>query len=296
MPDLSVVIPSVNGLGDLEGCLEALEAQRDDVDLEIVVVDRLGGEVRQAVRERFPRVRLVDVDASASIPEMRAIGIERAEAPAIGIIEDHVLVRRGWARHMLEAIDEGAEVVGGPIENAATDTTMDWASFLCEYSHCLPPLPEGEVEWLPGNNVVYTKDVLDRHRAVLREHKWENRLHDAIREAGTPLICRADVVADHKKHFTFRDYMSLRYQYSRSFAGARIDGMPPMKRLGYAVGALALPPVLFYRTVSRIRAKGRHTEWLAPSVPFIAVFVLAWAWGELVGYVAGAGDSLSRVT
>ncbi len=296
MPDLSVVIPSVNGFGDLEGCLRALEAQRRDVDLEVLVVDRLGEPLRTQVRDRFPWARLVEVERNATIPEMRAIGFAQSTAPAVGVIEDHVLVREGWARNMLDALAGGAAVVGGPIENAATSTLMDWASFLCEYSHCVPPLPEGRVEWLPGNNVVYARRVLDAQADVIAEHKWENRLHDAIRDSGTPLICRADVVADHKKHFTFGEYMSQRYLYSRSYAGARVRGAPLAKRLAYAVGSLVLPPVLFWRTVSRIRAKGRHAAELNRSLPYIALFVVAWAAGELVGYLAGAGDSLSRVT
>lgn len=295
MPDISVVVPSVNGFADLEGCLRSLEAQREDVEIQIVVVDRLGEALRASVRDRFPAVELIEVEADATIPAMRAVGIAACTAPVVGVTEDHVLMRPGWARAMLDAVEEGHPVVGGPVENGATDTVMDWASFLCEYSHCLPPLPEGEVDWLPGNNVVYSRELLEEHRAVLEEHKWENRLHDAIRESGTPLVCRP-VVVDHKKHFTFREYLYLRYQYSRSYAGARVRGASPLKRLIYGVGALALPPVLLYRTISRIRSKGRHTEWLAPSVPYIAIFVVAWAWGEAIGALAGAGDSLSKVT
>jgi hypothetical protein len=239
---------------------------------------------------------VIGVDRNATIPEMRATGFDAATAPAIGVIEDHVLVRDGWARTMLGALGADTPVVGGPIENAAVDTLMDWASFLCEYSHCIPPLPEGTVDWLPGNNVVYARSVLAAHDGAIREHKWENRLHDAIRESGTPLTCRPDIVADHKKHFTFGEYMSQRYLYSRSYAGARVRGAPLTKRLAYAAGSLLLPPVLFMRTVSRIRAKGRHRAELNRSLPYIAFFVVAWAAGELVGYVAGAGDSLSKVT
>src|SRR5688500_18336208 len=125
---------------------------------------------------------------------------------------------------------------------------MDWASFLCEYSHCVPPLPEGEVEWLPGNNVVYARKVLEQHANVIAEHKWENHLHDAIRTSGGALICSPDIVVDHKKHFTFREYMAQRYLYSRSYAGARVRGAPVTKRLAYALGSALLPPLLFYRT------------------------------------------------
>ncbi|MEQ1855734.1 MAG: glycosyltransferase [Longimicrobiales bacterium] len=296
MPDLSVIVPSVNGFGDLDGCLTALEAQRADVDLEVIVVDRLGADLTSRVRSSFPWARIVEVEPAATIPQMRAVGFAAATAPAIGVIEDHVLVREGWAKQMLAALASGATVVGGPIENAATNTLMDWASFLCEYSHCIPPLPEGRVDWLPGNNVVYTRKVLDANAAIIAEHKWENRLHDAIRDSGTPLVCRPEIVADHKKHFTFGEYMSQRYLYSRSYAGARVRGAPLTKKLAYAVGSLVLPPVLFLRTVSRIRAKDRHQAELKRSLPYIAFFVVAWAAGEFVGYVAGAGDSLSKVT
>ena len=58
---LTVVIPSVNGLGDLTGCLEAVSRLADTVRLEILVVDRLGGEVPNAVRARFPAARLLPV-------------------------------------------------------------------------------------------------------------------------------------------------------------------------------------------------------------------------------------------
>jgi len=30
-------------------------------------------------------------------------------------------------------------------------------------------------------------------------------------------------------------------------------------------------------------------------LPLLAVFVVSWAFGEMVGYVAGPGDSLARV-
>jgi len=296
MPQISVVVPSVNGFGDLSGCLEALEKQRTDVELEVLVVDRLGEELRRKVADHFPWVRIIDVEPGTPIPKMRAIGFSEATAPAVGVLEDHVLVRTGWAKAMLTAIEGGAHVVGGPIENAATDSTLDWASFLCEYSHCLPPLPGGEVDWVPGNNVVYSREILQEHAAVINEYRWENHLHDAVRRSGKGLICRPDIVVDHKKHFTFSEYMALRYQFSRSFAGSRVEHSSLVRRSAFALGSLLLPPILFFRTVTRIFSKGRHRGELMSSLLYIAAFVGAWSLGELVGYVAGPGDSLAKVT
>lgn len=294
-PELSVVIPSVNGFSDLRECLDALVRQSDQVRLELLVVERCGESVRRQVRERYPSVHLIEVDASVTIPEMRAVAFDRATAPAVAVIEDHVIVPPDWARRLLAALGGGEQVIGGAVENAATETTLDWAAFLCEYSHCLPPLPAGQAEWLTGNNVVYPRAVLERHRGATHAGKWENHLHDALKASGVPLVCDPAIVVGHKKHYTFGEYLTQRYLYSRSYAGARVDGAGPVKRLAYGAVSLLLPPLLFYRTVTRIRAKGRHLDKLTLSLPLIAVFVVSWGIGEAVGSVFGAGDSLQKV-
>lgn len=296
---LSVVVPSVNGMGDLAGCLEALEAQRRDVALEVLVVDRLGDDVRREVRRRFPAVRVLEVPRSTTIPRMRELAFDAAAGDMVAVIEDHVVVPPGWARRLLDAQRAASNgkpaVVGGAVENAATGKLVDWAAFLCEYSHCIPPLPDGPAEWLTGNNVVYPRALLERYRAVVAEGKWENHLHEALKRDGIPLVCRPEIVVGHKKHYTLGEYLSQRYLYARSYAGARVKGAPVTKRLAYAAAALALPPLLFYRTLSRVVSKGRHRAELVRSIPLLALFVSSWAIGEMVGYAAGPGDSLEKV-
>lgn len=294
-PQLSVVVPSVNGLPELAATLDALERQRDEVKLEVLVVDRLGGAVREEVRRRFPLARVLEVAPDTTIPAMRALAFREATAPSVAVIEDHVLVPDGWAKALLDAHSEEAPVVAGCVENAATNSLVDWAAFLCEYSHCTPPLPAGPAEWLTGNNIVYSRALLERYRGVAEAGGWENQLHDAFKRDGVPLTCRPEIVVGHKMHYTFSLYMSQRYLYSRSYAGARAAGAGGARRLAMGVASLALPPLLFWRTVSRIRAKGRHQGELVKALPLLALFVVAWAAGEAVGYLAGAGNSLSRV-
>lgn len=70
---------------------------------------------------------------------------------------------------MLDELANGQDVVAGSISNSATESFMDWAAFLCEYSGSLPPLPAGPADGVPGNNVVYRKEVLDRYKDTLAE-------------------------------------------------------------------------------------------------------------------------------
>ena len=114
-PALSVVVPSVNGLVDLIGCLDALERQRQDVDVEVVVVDRCGEAVRSAVAQRFPHARVVAAPAGTPIPDMRVLGFDAATASSVAVIEDHVIVPPGWAKQLLDAQRSYGPVVGGSV-------------------------------------------------------------------------------------------------------------------------------------------------------------------------------------
>ena len=293
-PALSVVVPSVNGWNDLAACLTALAGERADVSIEVLVPERCGAPVRDSLRKRFSWVTVLPVPPTASIPEMRAVAFDAATAPSVAVIEDHIIVPRGWARDLLIA-RETAPVVGGAIRNAATEHLVDWAAFLCEYSQLLPPLPAGPSRRLAGNNTVYQRELLQRHGDATHAGKWEDHLHDALRNDGVALICRPDIVVDHKKHYTLGEYLTQRYWFARSYAGTRFAPDDRWRRIAYGVGALALPPLLLWRTVSRASRKhvGRSLVWR--SIPLIALFTCAWAAGELAGYWLGPGSSLSKV-
>lgn len=293
--ELSVVVPSVNGWSDLRVCLDALMREAKGVRLEVLVPERCGEAVRAAVRRDYPDVVTIPVDSATTIPQMRAMAFRAASGSVIAVIEDHVVVPAGWARRLLDEIERGASVVGGSVENAATETLLDRAAFLCEYSHCLPPLPDGPSTWLTGNNVAYRRDLIERYRDVVDAGRWENYLHDRLREDGIQLICRPEIRVGHKKHYSFGEYLSQRYLYARSYAGTRIAGAPRSTRAFYGLASAALPLLLFVRTARRTLAKTRDAGLVLRCSPLIAAFVLAWGWGEFVGYWFGPGDSLRRV-
>jgi hypothetical protein len=288
-------VPSVSGWTDLLGCLEALAANARDVKLEVLVVDRCGEEVRRRTVQQFPSVRVLSAPIGPPSPDLRARGFAAASADAVAVIEDHVLVPPDWASRLLAAHQRGEEVVGGSVSNAATDRTVDWAAFLCEYSHLLPPLPAGPSETLTGNNTMYRRALLDRYRTETEAGRFEEHLHGALRRDGVTLFCHPEIEVAHKKHYTVGGYLVQRYLYARSYAGAHLEGTSWPARVGYGMAATALPPVLFFRIVSRVVARKRYRRELAKSLPLIGLFVVAWAAGEMVGALAGPGDSLSRV-
>jgi len=295
-PRLSVVIPSVNGMADLAGCLDALAVDARRTPLEVIVVDRVGAALRQQVRDGYPWVRVLEAAPGTTIPQLRAQAFAAAVAPVVAVIEDHVQVPPGWADQMLAAHAQGEEVVGGAIVNAATERLVDWAAFLCEYSQLLPPLPSGPVPSIAGNNTTYRRALLDRFREATTSGRWEDYLHEVLRANGIALHCHPEIAVGHKKHYTVWEYTSQRYLYARSFAGARVrDRSLPGRALYAAAAAILLPPLLLARIVGRVWARPPYRPVLLRSLPLLPVFVAAWAAGEVVGASFGPGDALSRV-
>ncbi len=293
-PEISIIIPSVNGWQDLEGCLHATMAQIGGIATEIIVLDRVGETVRQPLQEQYPQVRLLEAPAETSIPALRALGFQAAQAEIVGVLEDHIIVPRDWVQCMLAVHRDGGQVVGGAIDNAARERLIDWAAFLCEYHHCLAPMA-GPASWVPGNNVTYRRKVLERFRDVIRRERWEDHLHEAMRRSGVRLEMRPDIRVGHKKHYTASEYVTQRYFYARSYAGMRVEEAGWMRRLAYGLAASALPPLLLSRIVTCVLKAGRHKRELVMSLPFLWLFVMAWSFGETVGYWCGAGDALKKV-
>lgn len=291
---LSVVVPSVNGWSDLQAALKALAANASDVALEVLVPERCGEAVRQKVREQFPAVRLLPVSNDTTIPQMRALAFAAATADSVAVIEDHVIVPSDWARLLLAARNRGEAVVGGSVWNAATDRVVDWAAFLCEYSHLLPPLASGPSTWLTGNNTVYARDLLVRYGPEA-EGRWEHELHEVLRRHGVTLVMHPEIAVGHKKSYTIAEYLSQRYLYARAYAAHRVARAGAIARAIAAGAALALPPILLYRIFKRVWTSGAHRSELVMSLPLLAVFVCAWAAGEAVGAWAGDGGALARV-
>jgi glycosyltransferase involved in cell wall biosynthesis len=272
-----------------------LANQGDSVAIEIIVADRVGDAVRAPLHKRYQHIRLLEAPRETSIPALRAIAFRAARARVVGVIEDHVIVPPDWAQRMLAAHREGAEVVGGAVDNAARDSLVDWAAFLCEYSHCLLPAPAGPAGWVTGNNVTYRRSLLERFSDTIGQERWESYLHDAMQRAGITLECRPDIRVGHKKHYTVREYLYQRYLYARSYAGMRRDGAARIQQLSYLLMSFALPPILLYRIVYRVLRAGRYGRELARSFPLLGLFVSAWAAGEVIGYWCGPGDALGKV-
>lgn len=291
-PLLSVVVASVNGFPYLEECLDSLTDRCPEV--EIVVADCTDEQTRRRVRERWPEVRLVPFERPTPVPVLRAAGIAAAQAPHVALIEDHCVVRNGWAAQLLAAHRAGRAVVGGPIRNGSTERIRDWAAFFFEYSAYMEEGPAGAVEDLPGMNVSYDRRAIAAIDDLLREGKWESWLHARLRACGFELFLDPKAPLDHVKDFGFLEFAAQRFHYARAFAGMRNADLGP-RRILYALGGPALVPLLYLRIARNVLRRRRHRREFLLATPLILVYTIITAGGEAVGFALGGGRSLLRV-
>lgn len=290
-PQLSVVVASVNGQPYITSCLDAL-ARQEEVVGEVIVADCVGPEVTEFVRSAHPSVRLLAFEEPKSVPELRAAGIAAARAEIISITEDHCIPPPDWFRAIVKAHRESEHpAIGGAVDNAATQSIVDWAVFFCEYSTFISPVPAGEVDDLPGPNVSYKRAALDEMRDLLADGYWETFLHWRLQQRGHPLWSDPRVRVDHLKHYRLGEFFVERFHYGRAFAGHRCEFIDGRRRALYLLGSPLLPPVLLLRILRRVLDRRRHLGAFLRSVPSIALFLLAWAAGEWTGYAFGPGRS-----
>lgn len=293
IPDLSVVVASVNGWDVLGPTLEALDAQPGRDRIEVIVVDALGGEARERLRARRPRVELIESDRRP-IPRLRHLGVCRARGRIVAILEDHGRVAPVWAASVLEAHRGPWGAVGGVVENGRSGL-VNWAAFFCEYTPYMAPVVEGEAADLPGNNIAYKRPHLMRHAHVLACGKWESWINDRLRADGIALASTNAMVVHHIKPFRLGDFLVQRYHFARSYAGMRRVDQSPTRRLVYGFGSPALPALLMARITRTVVQKRRHLGRFALASPLVALFLTVGALGEMIGYLFGPGSSLEKV-
>src|SRR4051794_19272873 len=292
-PDSSGGVASVNGWDVLEPTLRALDALPERDRMEVIVVETLGRAVRERLRDRRPAVVLIESER-LPIPRLRHRGVCRARGKVVAMLEDHGRVAPDWAEMVLRAHEGPWGAMAGAVENGK-DGLVNWAVYFCEYTPYMHPVVEGETHDLPGNNIAYKRPYLLRHADVLRQGQWESWINDRLRADGVPIASTNAMVVHHIKPFRLGYFLVQRFHFARSYAGMRRLDQPPIRRLIYGLGSLALPALLTARVARTVLGKRRHLGRFVLVSPLVVLFLAVGAVGEMIGYLFGPGASLEKV-
>jgi hypothetical protein len=159
----------------------------------------------------------------------------------------------------------------------------------------MEPMPGGTVPGLTGMNVSYSRRAIEAMQPLLDEGRWESWLHPHLAAEGFEFWADPDVVLDHVMRFDVPFFLSQRWHYARSHAGARNPELGLKGRLTYFFGSPLIVPLMYLRTARAVAARPLHLPRFLAATPLIVLYLGVWAAGEAVGYALGGGRSLLKV-
>jgi len=297
----SIIIGIVN-TQDSERILEvltALEQQEGGYPFEVILANRTQNTIITMINSTLQNVRVLQFANNTSLPALRTYALDHAIGKYVIVIEDHTIPALNWLKeiyHAFQISPINTVAVGGCVENAMTDSTLDWATFFCEYSNFLTPVEEGINVAIPGMNIAYKRKALNTiNREKLLNGFWESTVHQHLSEQGLNFFTSNQIVIYHKKKFTFSFFLKQRYIYSKYFAAQRVKNRSKVVRLIFGCFTLLLPFLLIYRVFSNILRKKRLTTKLIKATPYLLMFYSSWALGEMSGYFFNASNALEKI-
>jgi len=299
---LSVVVTVVSdtseqaGIAHLEGCLEALRQQVNPPAMEVLVTcdARLPG--IKELEQQFPEATFIVVEklrTSRSGPsrehhdELRGIGMRKARAPLIALIEDVGRPDTNWAAALVKEHERPYAAVGGAMENGV-DRPLNWAVYFGDFGRYQNPVPRGPSPFVSDANVCYKREALERVADAWADTYSESRVHAAFAERGEAIALSPEVIVyQHRLGLRLGPALVERYVWGRSYAAVRVASVAASRRAIFAVLCPLLPFVLFLRQLGNVVRTKRNQAAFVKAAPLTFMLDVAWSWGEFVGYVTG---------
>jgi hypothetical protein len=272
------------------------QSVRDRLEL-IIVTPRAGAlGLDRADVAAFASVRVIEVPTIIPLALALAAGVREARAPIVAFAESHAYPGPGWAEALIRAHAEPWAGVAPVLGNANPDSLTSWANLCLDYGACVEPIVVGPVEYLPGHNSSYKRDLVMEYDAELEAMmEAEILLHWALRARGYQLYLDPTIRTFHLNVTRLGSWLPERFYTGRRFAATRALGWSLARRVLYSLGSPLIPLVRLPRVLRQIRGSTRRRDLLPGVVAPLAVGLVASALGEMVGYALGAGDATARL-
>ena len=281
LPELSVIVGSLDAAGTIQECLSALQVACEGIDAEILVADASADASARLAREALPAARVLSLPLGTLVPALWGAGLGEAQGRVVAFTIAQCVVERGWARALLEGIREGAAGVGGRLAVRRGTNATGRATFYLRYSAWLS-VPDGKAHEIAGDNAAYDHESLRAVRESGGGPFWEVEAHARFRASGRTLVIQPGATA------WFTDDTPLGTMAARRFAHGRHSGSFRVRsgvrtRWQMVLGAPLVPLVLFVRVGRRVARAPGHMAGFVSSAGAFFVLATAWAAGEAIG-------------
>ena len=293
---MSVVITTPDSYETIRKTMSHLRRQTAREALEVVVVAPSRAQLRvdESEMSDFGSYTLVEAGPIESIGASNALGIRRATAPIVALAEDHCFPDPDWAEQLIAAHRGPWAAVGPAFRNANPETALSWADLFLGYGPWLSPTPAREVDYLPGHNSSYKRDVLlaygDRLESMMES---ETVLHWDLRAKGHRLYLEPAAQVSHMNFSLWLSWIPAQFFNGRLFAANRAREMSSARRLAYVAGSPLIPLVRLLRIASAVRSRPLVLRFVQ-SLPALIICLAVDGAAQFTGYLLGAGDTVNQ--
>jgi len=265
---------------------------------EIIIADSSEDLTPEIVKTAYPEVQLLHFDQPITLPQLRGRAITVSRGEIIAILDPYSIVKPGWVDEMLKAHHEHTNpVIGGVVDlyHENQQNLLAWAQYINEYGMFMSPVPEGEIEILPGSNISYKRSVLFDGDSPRYPEFWKTFINRDTESKGLALWLAPKVQVQLWKAIPFSDFLRTRRDHGRCFAAMRIDRASKSERLLRAATTPLLPFIFLMRWGRRYWAHRRRRREFVLTLPLQFLLFGNWALGEFEGYCFGSGFSCQKL-
>ena len=279
-PNVSVVIAH-HGLDEhLRECLRAHLRELQEGDECVAVI---AGASSQKLDEEFATITLVHQPSGQLTPELWSTGLRLAHADVVRVTIGSFLPGPGWRAAMISAHGYGAAGVSGPIRSAPGLGGKDLAIFFQRYRQYDTDRPDSyRVDDIPADHASYSSASLHKSHSLWEHGFWEREVNAFLVKAGEHLAMDPGFTAHYLGGESVLRFMGQRFRHGLQFGNRRLEQESHLYQAAF-VGSLFLPGTVFgLKIVREVWAGGGHLKLLR-AMPWLPLFVGAWAIGEWLG-------------
>jgi hypothetical protein len=297
-PYMSVVLITPDRYETIRRVVEALRQQTVKEKLEIVIV---GPSCEQSGLPAsdfagFAGYQVLEINDMTSTSLARASGIKAARGSVVAMTEDHCFPAPGWAEALIDRHKEQWTGVGSVFCNANPRTAVSWANFLIEYGDWADPIAPGPTNHIPGHNSSYKRDALLEYGSDLGDFlEAESPMQWDMMNRGHAFCMEPRAKMFHLNFSVFGRSIPLRFNGGRLFAANRAHDWSLARRLSYCLLSPLIPLVRVGRVLRAANRIGQSKLTLRV-LPILCVMLAFDGLGEMVGYVAGSGSAMQRLS
>jgi hypothetical protein len=293
-PPLSLIVATTHGWDDYRRIFLTHRAAVEAVGGELIVGDSSGNPPPSAA-DVGPAVTWISAPGDG-VFQLRTRAYPLARAPIVAHTEDHCVLEPDWGKTALELHQQypDAAVIGAVIENGSPDALNDWANFFVGHVWDMPSVGHGRQVGNAGLTcVTYKRYALEGIKSVGDMGVNEAYHQLELTRRGEKVLMDDRLRCSHVQSGGVKRAVKRTWHAARAGAAMRRGKITPRSALRIALTPVL--PVWYTATIARqVQARRYHRREALASGPYIVGFLFVRAVAEVVGYVAGMGDSGNR--